>query len=101
LATRASVLCRRIRELAADSENIVWTDHIQEQMEKRGIDVDAVMRILTNGDPAGEPVQGKREGDWKIKLTRKLRVGREAGVVTVVVKDRLLILVTTEWEDLR
>lgn len=101
LVPRPERLRDRIRELAQDSKNIIWTHHIQQRMESRGLDADAVLRILRTGDPEGEPEEGMKAGDWKIKLTRKMRTGRIAGVVTAVIQDRRLILLTAEWEDQR
>jgi len=89
----------RVRELAKDSGNIVWTTHIRERMEERGIDSDAVLRILRQGDVDTLPEPQSKKGQWKVKLTRKMATGRVAAVVTVIVKDRRLILLTTEWED--
>jgi DNA-binding transcriptional regulator YiaG len=37
--------------------------------------------------------------DAAAKLTRKLSKGRVAGVITLVIQDRTLRLLTTEWED--
>jgi predicted kinase len=100
----ATVARQRVRELAAettDTVKLVWTEHIQEQMEKRGIDSDAVLRILRNGDIEGDPLEGNKPGDWKIKLTLKMATGRVAGVVAAITRDGCLVLITTEWEDHR
>jgi hypothetical protein len=97
-----AVAQQRVRDLAADTGNLEWSDHIQERMIERGIDVDAVLRILRTGDVEGEPIESdKRAGDWKIKLTRLMGTGRVAGVATVLVQNRRLVLVTAEWEDRR
>ena len=90
-----------IRTLAKASENIIWTNHIRERMVERGIDASQVLQILRAGDVESDPVEGKREGEWKVKVTRKLSNGRVAGVVTIVVQDKRLRLLTTEWEDHR
>jgi len=70
-------------------------------MLERGIDSEDVLRILRSGDVEEDPIEGLRAGEWKIKLTRKLSNGRVAGVVTVLINDRTLRLLTTEWEDHR
>ena len=91
----------RVRELAKDSANLVWTNHICERMAERGIDSGAVLRILRQGDIDSLPEAQSKPGEWKVKLTRMMPTGRVAAVVTVIVRDRRLILVTTEWEDRR
>lgn len=90
----------RVRQLASDSANLVFTDHMEERMLARGIDTDAVLRILRTGEVEEDPTESeRRNGDWKIKLTRKMATGRVAGVVTVLVQSGRLILLTAEWED--
>jgi hypothetical protein len=92
---------QRVRELAANSGNLVWTEHIGQRMAQRGIDSDAVLRILRTGDVEDEPQQTEKAGDWKFKVVRKMNSGRVAGVVTVIAQNSRLVLVTTEWEDRR
>jgi hypothetical protein len=91
----------RVHEISQDSGNLIWTTHISEQMEARGIDADAVLRILRRGEVDDDPVEGTNSGEWKLKITHKLTGGRVAGVVTVIVADKKLILITAEWEDFR
>jgi hypothetical protein len=97
----AAMAQQRVRELAQSSSNLVWTDHIKERMSERGIDSDAVLRILRGGDVEEEPQEAKKSGDWKIKLVRVMNTGRVAGVVTVLVENSRLVLITAEWEDRR
>jgi hypothetical protein len=92
---------RRVRELAQDTSNIVWTNHISERMEARGIDADAVLRILRDGDCEEPPVEAEVVGDWKLKMVRKLATGRFAGVALALTQDDRLVLITAEWEDRR
>jgi hypothetical protein len=101
LRLTAGAAKQRVRELAQTTGNLVWTEHIQQRMAERGIDSDAVLRILRTGDVEEEPEEAKKPGDWKIKLVRMMGTGRVAGVVTVLVQTSRLVLVTTEWEDRR
>jgi Domain of unknown function (DUF4258) len=104
LALTKTVARQRVRELAAEragTDKLVWSTHIQEQMESRGIDSDAVLRILRNGDIEDDPLQGNKPGDWKVKLTLKMATGRVAGVVAAITQDNRLVLITAEWEDHR
>ena len=92
----------KIRGFAAESagtDRLIWTDHIAERMSARGIDSDAVLRILRKGDIEGEPEPGKKSGDWKIEVTLKMATGRVAGIVCVLTRDNRLVLMTAEWED--
>ena len=92
----------RLRTFSAESARtakLVWTQHIQERMGQRGIDSDAVLRILRQGDIGDDPREGDKPGDWKVKVTLKMPTGRVAGVLAVITHDDRLVLITTEWED--
>lgn len=92
----------RVRALSAESTRtakLIWTGHIQKRTKQRGIDSDAVLKILRQGDIDEEPCEGEKPGDWKVKLTFKMPTGRIAGVVAVITRDDRLALVTAEWED--
>ena len=91
----------RVHELSKDSGNLRWTRHIRERMLERGIDTDAVLRVLRSGDIDQDPVAGDAKGEWIVKLTRKMTGGRTVGIVTILLKENRLRLVTAEWEDLR
>ena len=91
---------QRVSELALNTSNITWTDHIAQGMQERGFDTDGVLRILRTGDVEDDPEE-EDPGDWKIKIVRKMANGRVAGVVTVVVQNSRLVLITVEWEDRR
>jgi hypothetical protein len=90
---------REVRRLAVTSSNLVWTDHIYEQMAERGIDADDVLSVLRGGYVDVDPVQGKKPNDWKAEVSLKLKDRRVAVVVTVIEDDRRLILVTAFWRD--
>lgn len=91
-----------IRQIAADSSCVIWTKHVRERMEQRGIDAVDVLHILKSGTVEGVPEDGANAGELKVKLIKRLSSGREAGVVVVLVSEHTRIkLVTTEWEDLK
>lgn len=88
-----------IRKLASEPSNVLLGDHAQERMWERDIlDID-VFRILRSGRLVGEIEAGKRRDEWKVKIVDMIRGRREAGVVTVVIGETRLFVVTVEWED--
>jgi hypothetical protein len=98
---RPAGLITRIRALAAHSECVIMTHHALERMEERDIlDID-VFRILRHGRMVGEIEKGKKDGEWVVTLVDRIKGTREAGVVTAVINQRMLIIVTVEWEDVR
>lgn len=81
------------------SENVILGMHARERMEEREIlDVD-VFRILRNGHIDEAPELTDRQ-EWKCKVTLKIRGGRTAGVITVILHNGKLFVKTVEWENL-
>ena len=95
VAARAEKL---IRELAADSSNVVITSHARDRMEERDFTDHDLMRVL--GFVTSDP-ERTSEGDWKCKMVRRLAgAGQREGGAVVVIRRHRLIVVTMEWEDL-
>ena len=95
----AGVAEKRIREIARVTENVILGTHARERMIERELfDVD-VFRILRQGhvDDAPELTDSK---EWKCKITMKIRGGRTAGVVTIILHNGKLFVKTVEWENL-
>lgn len=88
----------RIRSIAQDSANLVWGNHARSRMTERGIDDGDVLRVLRGGFVDEDPVQTER-GEWQCKITKHIRGGRDAGVVTIILDTGRLFLRTVEWED--
>jgi hypothetical protein len=102
ISIRSSVrqLEARIRELSHDSSNILWSNHARDRMDERGIYADDALRILRFGHARGSPEKTDR-GEWKLKMVKAIKGAREAGVVTIVLTNGRLLIVTVEWEDIR
>lgn len=92
---------KRIKELAADSRNVWFKDHADERADERDIYDDMVFDVLQTGFIKGGVEPGKYAGEWKCKMVKKMKGGRELGVVTIVVKNTRLLVKTVEWEDVR
>lgn len=95
----AAVAEKRIHELAAVTENLIWGSHTRLRMKKRDISDTEVLRILRTGFVDRQPTL-TQYSEWKCKITLKIRGGRTAGVVTVLLHSGKLFLKTVEWEDL-
>lgn len=91
---------RRIREAASKTENVIFSDHATERMEERGITDAQIYEVLRSGQVA-DPPELTKFGEWKCKMIKQLRGGREIGVVTIILKNGKLFLKTVEWEDPR
>jgi hypothetical protein len=95
----AAVAQKRIRELAQITKNVIWGAHARERMREREIfDVD-VLRVLREGTVDEAPELTERN-EWKCKVTLKIRGGRTAGVITIILHNGRLFVKTVEWEDL-
>jgi hypothetical protein len=93
-------LIATIRKLAAAGA-YSFSDHaIDERMIERGFDAEDVLKIMALGDIQGPVSRGKKPGEWKCLVVGLLPwTPREAGVVTVVIREERLIFVTVEWMD--
>jgi hypothetical protein len=91
---------RRIRQTAGKTENVIIGQHALERMEERGITDAQVYEVLRKG-LVTEPPALNELGEWKCKIVKQLRGGREAGVVTIILKSGRLFVKTVEWEDVR
>lgn len=69
-------------------------------MEERGITDAQVYEVLRKGHVT-EPPALTELGEWKCKIVMELRGGREAGVLTIILKNGKLFIKTVEWEDVR
>jgi hypothetical protein len=90
---------KEVRRLAAVSANVIWTNHAYEQMERRGIDADDVLKVLRGGYVDEEPEPGNGPLDWKARINLRLKDRREVVVVTVIQDNKRLIVVTAFWRD--
>jgi len=94
-----AVALKRIREIAQTTANVIFSTHALERMEEREIlDID-VYRTLREGGMDEAPVAA-RPGEWKCKVTLKIRGGRTAGVMIIILRNGKLFVKTVEWEDL-
>lgn len=92
-----AVAQKRIRETAKNSASVILGTHARERMDERQIfDVD-VFRTLRAGFIDEEP-EKTEYGEWKCKVTLKIRGGRDLGVVTVILNNGKLFIKTVEWE---
>ena len=100
LRLTAGVAESRIHKAASVSANVKLSFHAREQMASREIfDVD-VFRVLRTGYVDEPPERTEFEGEWKCKVTLKIRGGRTAGVVVIILQKGSLFVKTVEWEDL-
>ena len=97
---RLSQLGEMVRRLAANSDNIKWSDHAFARMDERGITDVVALDVLRFGEPIGPVEAGANSDEWKIKMTRAVKGRREVGVVVITVKSTHLLVKTVEWEDL-
>lgn len=91
---------RRIHQAAQRTECVIFGDHALERMVERGITDAQVFEVLRTGQVIEAPTPAE-VGEWKCKVVKQLRGGREIGVITIILKNGKLFVKTVEWEDLR
>lgn len=89
-----------VKQIALCSKNVRFTDHAEERMEERDISLHDVFRVLQKGSVYDVPRPGKKKGEWICKIERHARGNRDIGVVSVIVREEHLLILTVEWEDL-
>jgi Domain of unknown function (DUF4258) len=100
LKPRAEKLRDLVHELAAETDNILWSTHALDRMVERDITDKMAVEVLQKGDCKGAVEAGANRGEWKLKLVRRMKGRREAGVVVLTVRNGRLLVKTVEWEDL-
>lgn len=90
---------RRIHKAAGVTANVVIGIHTLERMEERGITDAWVYEVLRTGHVIQAPSVTKY-GEWKCKIVKQIRGGREVGVITIILHSGKLFVKTVEWEDL-
>lgn len=98
---KRELLQKRIREIAQDSERIIWSNHAFDRVEERDITTRDALVVLRTGLLDDEIEAGRSSGEWKCKMTKTMKGRREVGVVVIVIRDAELFVKTVEWEDLR
>ena len=93
---RSADFQKRVREMAADSDNVILGEHAKERCEERGITRLDVVRVLQTGFVKGE-IELTSSGEWKGKVVRE-KGERDIGVVTIILHRGRLFVVTAEWE---
>ena len=95
----AAVAEKRIRQIALVTENVILGNHALERMAEREIYDIEVFRVLRTGYVDERPEQTAQD-EWQCKVTLKIKGGRSAGVVTIILQSGKLFVKTVEWEDL-
>jgi hypothetical protein len=90
-----------IHRLAADTRNIIWTDHAEQRMVERDITDRTVVDVLRTGSLKGRIEPGCNPGEWKVKMVKEVKGRREAGVVVLTIRNQRLLVKTAEWEDVK
>lgn len=90
----------RVHGLASDTFNVVFGFHAMERMEERGLTDAQVYEVLRTGTVKAPPTLTEL-GEWKCKIAKQMRGGREAGVITIILQSGKLFVKTVEWEDPR
>jgi len=98
-ALRPREFVQRVREIAADSSNIHWSDHAWERMEERGISSRVAIDTIREGDVVGPIEPGNKPGEWKAKLVKYYKGQRDVGVAVITINTTAILVKTTEWED--
>lgn len=100
-APRRAELQKKVQGLALDSSNVLQKSyHAKERQEERGITDVMVFEVLRTGHVEGEISPGKRPGEWKFEMTKKMKGTREVGVISILMQGDCILVVTAMWKDM-
>ena len=90
-----------IREIACVTAQVGFTDHALDRMHERGITDRDVYAALRQGFVEANSIEpGAQPGEQICKVTKAIKGARDIGVITAVVRDQSVIVITVQWEDL-
>ena len=88
-----------VRRIAANADNVGFTMHAFEREELRGISTTDAIDILRTGYVSEGIKEGANKGEWICKVVKRPSPDSlEIGVITVVIDQHRLLVVTLEWE---
>lgn len=91
----------RVRDLAAESCNVLQkSGHARDRQEERGIYDWMLFDVLRTGFLEGPIVAGENPGEWKFEMTKRVKGKREVGVVSVLMRETKIFVVTAMWKDM-
>lgn len=93
-------MIQTIRMIATEDQKVFFGPHANERMVERDITRLDAMRVLKTGQIDGDITPGRNRGEWKCKVTGKVKGSREIGVVSIVARGCKIFVKTVEWEDL-
>lgn len=88
-----------LRELAANSRNVLWTATALEQMGTTGIAARMAMNVLKLGMVEGEIVAGRSAGEWQAKIRLAARGRPAIRVQVTIIGDSRVAVNLVEWVD--
>ena len=81
--------------------SIIFGEHAFERVDERSITQLDAYNILRTGFIEDGP-QRNIEGEWEVIVVKRMPGSREAGVVTIIFRDREYLFVkTVEWMDVK
>lgn len=99
---RADQAERIIHERAKNSDNVVVIGPPAERMEERSIFRPDLDRILRTGMVMDRPKRATDKSGqlaWEAVVVKRLKGGRDAAAVTIILREERLIVKTVEWVD--
>ena len=92
---------RVVQDLAQDTGKVLIGFHATERQDERGsITSLHVLDILRTGDVLNAPKKNDR-GDWEVEVEKRIRGGRDAVAVTIIIAEgKSLFVKTVMWRDL-
>jgi len=101
---RADEAERIIHERAKNSDHVIVIGHPAERIEERSILRPELDRILRTGMVMEQPrkvAEAPGRWVWEAVIVKRLKGGRDAAAVTIILREDRLIIKTVQWMDER
>ena len=91
------IALKHIRQIACDSNRIIFDSHCEKRMKQRHISRTQVIRCLTHGKIHENPYRDIKTGDWRVTLSSiSAGVPIRAGIaLSHDSKGNMIVVITT------
>jgi hypothetical protein len=98
---RPGALAKRISALVADGA-FSFASGAFNRTDGPEIDLGDAMEVLTAGSIEGEITPGESAGEWRCRMVRKIdKSARRLAVVSIVIRDVHVFMISVAWEPSR
>jgi hypothetical protein len=98
---RPGLLAKRISTLVADGA-FSYASEAFDGTDRPAIDLGDAMQVLTTGSIEGAITPGENAGEWRCRMVGRIdKSAKRLAVVSIVIRDVHVFLISVAWEELK